>query len=90
MITIRLPRQLWEYADGAQEITVEEGSLRESFAALKALHPRAYERIFTEPGELRVHVNVFVNKRLVRVLEVANVRLTDGDIVTVMPAISGG
>ena len=90
MITLQIPSALRLYTNGASEVAVEAVSLRGSLTALREQFPFAYDRILTEPGELRIHVNVFVNQRLVRSLDGADARLSDGDIVTIMPAISGG
>lgn len=90
MVTVRLPRPLWQYVDGEVEVLIEAKTLRQVFASLRTVHPRAYERILTEPGEVRTHVNIFVNRKLVRSLVGPEASLSDGDVITVLPAISGG
>ncbi|MBI3873158.1 MAG: MoaD/ThiS family protein [candidate division Zixibacteria bacterium] len=90
MITLRLPRPLWQYAQGEKEIRLTAESLREALARFREQHPQAYERMITEGGELRTHVNIFVNRDLVRVLDGPQAQLKPGDVVTIIPAISGG
>lgn len=90
MITLRIPSALRLYTNGEHQVVVEAESLRDSLTALREQFPFAYERILTEPGELRIHVNIFINQRLARSLDGPDAQLSDGDIVTIMPAISGG
>lgn len=89
MTTLRLPRQLWLYSGGLKDISVREGSLRDVFNQLQKSQPFVYERICTESGQPREHVNVFVNRELVRDLD-APVEIKPGDVITILPAISGG
>lgn len=88
-VTIRLPRQLWLYSGGAKELPLEVGTLRDAFRHLQQTQPLAYERICTESGQPRDHVNVFVNRELVRDLD-SPVQIKPGDVITILPAISGG
>ena len=89
MTTLRLPRPLWEYADGARELSVAQPTLREALHELKRRHPLVYDRILTEQGNIREHVNIFVNRALVRDPDKSD-PLKAGDTITVLPAISGG
>lgn len=89
MTLVRLPRQLWFYASGKKEVAVSPGSLREVFRQLQARQSLVYERICTEAGQPREHVNVFVNHVLVRDLD-APIEIKSGDVITILPAISGG
>lgn len=41
-------------------------------------------------GELRRFVNVYLNDEDVRFLEGINTKLSDGDNVTILPAVAGG
>ena len=44
----------------------------------------------TKPGPLRRHLNVFVNSDNVRDLDGVDTTLAPGDVVTILPAVSGG
>ncbi|MBA0086518.1 MAG: MoaD/ThiS family protein, partial [Acidobacteria bacterium Pan2503] len=43
-----------------------------------------------ETGKVRRHLNVFVNSDNVRDLDGVDTKLTRGDVVTILPAVSGG
>jgi molybdopterin synthase sulfur carrier subunit len=89
-ITIRIPSALRDCVGGTPEISVAAASVRAAFRDLERSHPLLYVRVCDETGAVRRHVNVFVNSDHVREREGLDTELTDGDVVTIMPAVSGG
>jgi sulfur-carrier protein len=49
-----------------------------------------YRNVCDETGAVRRHLNVFVNSDNVRDLDGVDTMLTPGDVVTILPAVSGG
>ena len=49
-----------------------------------------YRNVCDETGTVRRHLNVFVNADHVRDLNGVDTVLSPGDIVTILPAVSGG
>jgi molybdopterin synthase sulfur carrier subunit len=64
--------------------------VRELLAALARQHPQVHVRLCDEQGEPRPHINVFVNDDHVRARAGLETPLTAGDVVTILPAVSGG
>jgi len=89
-VTIRIPMPLRSYTQGAGEVQVEAGSVREALAALGAAHEGVLPRVLAPEGELRPFVNVFVGSRNVRSLDGLATPLADGDVVAIIPAVAGG
>ena len=89
MITIRIPTQLRAAAGGRAEAEVQGATVREALQALWSRHEGLEQRIASE-GELRRFVNVYVGGEDVRFLEGLETPLTDGDEVTILPAVAGG
>jgi molybdopterin converting factor small subunit len=48
------------------------------------------DRVLTEQGDVRPHVNVFVNSEVVRRDHVLDTRITGDAEICIMPAVSGG
>jgi MoaD family protein len=88
--TIRVPSALRAYCGGASEVSVPAASVRAALEALEQRHPSLYTSICDETGAVRRHVNVFVNSSHVRDLEGLDTPLARGDVVTILPAVSGG
>jgi len=89
-ITIRIPLALRAYARGASEITAAASTVRSALAELERDHPLVYRGVCDETGAVRRHVNVFVNADHVRDLSGLDTALAPGDVLTIMPAVSGG
>jgi molybdopterin converting factor small subunit len=49
-----------------------------------------YRNVCDETGKVRRHLNVFVNSDNMRDLNGIDTTLTPGDVVTFLPAVSGG
>jgi sulfur-carrier protein len=90
MATVRIPTQLRELSGGQAEVTVEGGTLAEVFDALDAAHPGFRGRLFDDDGKLRRFVNVFVADEDVRFLDGLDTKVTDGQTVSIVPAVAGG
>jgi molybdopterin synthase sulfur carrier subunit len=74
----------------AVEVQTSGNTLREALHALFAAHPGLRDRVATEQGEVRQHVNVFVGKEECRFTGALATPLADGDEISIIPAISGG
>ena len=64
--------------------------MRGLLAELARQHPQVHVRLCDERGDPRPHINVFVNNDLVRARDGLDTALTAGDLVTILPAVSGG
>lgn len=87
-----LPDQLRELAGGRRALDLDgsHGTVRDLLAALRAVHPAVHDRIVTERGEVRTHVNVFVGREDIRYAEGLDTPVPDGAEVVVLPSVSGG
>ena len=89
-VTVRLYGAFSEFASGARRSTVEASSVGEALDAVATRFPRLRERLRDEHGRLREHVNVFANADEMRALDGERTALRDGDVVHIIPAVSGG
>jgi molybdopterin converting factor small subunit len=78
------------FAGGARDVMLDAATLREALAELVRTHPSLAERMRDEHGKLRAHLSLFVNDEDSRFLGGEDATLHDGDIVHVIPALSGG
>ena len=88
-VTVKIPAQLRGVTDGEGEIEVEGATVGEALDAVFDEHDDLRERI-TEDGGLRRFVNVYVSGEDIRFREGLETELTDGDEVTILPAVAGG
>jgi molybdopterin synthase sulfur carrier subunit len=89
-LKIRIPTQLRTLTGGAGEVTVDGSSVGEALKALDAAHPGIGDRLFDEAGELRRFVNVFLADEDVRFLDGLATPVSDGETLSIVPAVAGG
>ncbi|MBI5711080.1 MAG: MoaD/ThiS family protein [Candidatus Eisenbacteria bacterium] len=96
-VVFLIPGQLRAFTDGAGRVTVEvtpagtaPPAAGEALAALWRLHPGVRDRLVTEQGQVRPHVNVFVGNESIRWTGGLATPVTQGAEVSIVPAVSGG
>ncbi|MEO8562995.1 MAG: ubiquitin-like small modifier protein 1 [bacterium] len=91
-ISIQLPSALMRYArdTGAVSVDASCATVAGALAELATRLPAVTDRVLTEQGELRRHVNVFVGEESIRFLDGLSTRVSDGETITIVPAVSGG
>ena len=89
-VTIHVPAPLRQYCDGVSDVSVSAPNVRAALEELERNHASLYRNICDETGAVRRHVNLFVNTSHVRDREGLDTALVSGDVVTILPAVSGG
>jgi molybdopterin converting factor small subunit len=89
-ITFHVMGQLRTYCAGAAEIAIAAPTVRAALDVLERSQSALYRNICDETGAVRRHLNVFVNSDNVRDLDGVDTTLASGDVVTILPAVSGG
>jgi sulfur-carrier protein len=91
-ITIALPSALQPYAGGSLEVMLDGrcGTVGDALGALAGRHGGVVDRVIDERGELRKHVNVFVDGDNVRWLDGLKTAVEEDSTIVIVPAVSGG
>jgi len=89
-VTVHVPGVLRGDCDGASELSLEAPSVRTALEELERRYPALYRSVCDETGAVRRHVNLFVNTSHVRDREGLDTALVPGDVVWIIPAVSGG
>lgn len=92
MITFQISGYLTEFTDGRAEIKLEgaASNVGEALNHLWSRHLGLRDRVLTEQGDVRPHVNVFVNSQVVRRDQVLQTGISGDSEICIMPAVSGG
>jgi molybdopterin synthase sulfur carrier subunit len=88
-VTVKIPTQLRSATDGESSATVDGETVGEVLDALYERYVELRGRI-AEDGGLRRFVNVYVGGEDIRFLEGLDTPVSDGDEVTILPAVAGG
>ena len=89
-VTVFVPAPLRQYCGNASELTVSADSVGQVLGEMARTQPQLYRNVCDETGAIRRHLNVFVNDENVRDLEGVATKLKREDVVTILPAVSGG
>jgi len=89
-VTLYVHGELRAYCGGASELPLEARSVRGVLAEIERRHRALYPNVCDETGAVRRHLNVFVNADHIRDLDGIDTVLVPGDVVTILPAVSGG
>ena len=87
-----IPGPLREIAGGRAEIRIDgsAGSVSEALALLGDDYPKVHDRIVTELGEVRPHINIFIDGDSFRDLGGLRASIRNGAEIIILPAVSGG
>jgi len=89
-ITVFVPGLLREYSGGAGELALAASSVRCALEELEGRYPALYRNVCDETGRVRKHVNLFVNMDNIRDVGGLDAALAAGDVLTILPSVSGG
>ncbi len=92
LVRVTLPAALTEFTGGRSTVAVPgaPAPVSDILAGLGAAHPGARDRLITDRGCLRPHVNIFVDGENIRFLSGLDTPVPNGAEVVVLPAVSGG
>jgi sulfur-carrier protein len=88
-IEVRIPTILRSFTGGQKSVEGAGETLGELLADLDGRFDGLQERLVDESG-LRRFVNVYLNDEDVRFLGGLSAPVSDGDTITVLPAVAGG
>jgi molybdopterin converting factor small subunit len=88
-IEVRIPTILRSYTGGAKTVQGSGDTLAGLLADLDSRHSGLRERLVDADG-LRRFINVYRNDEDVRFIGGLDAPVSDGDTVTVLPAVAGG
>ena len=91
-VTFHIPRALREFTVGQATVRLEgsPSTVADALAALWALYPGVRDRIATEQGQIRRHINIFVGNEDIRYTGGLSTAVVDGCEISIVPAVSGG
>ena len=89
-VSVKIPAQLRAVTGGEGELEVEGSTVGEALEALYAEHGELRGRLSDDGGGLRRFVNVYIGGEDIRFLEGLDTPVSDGDELTILPAVAGG
>jgi len=91
-VTFHIPGALREFTAGHSTVEIEHSpaTLADALSVLWTLYPGVRDRIATEQGQVREHINIFIGDEHIQYTGGLASPLTAGTKISIVPAVSGG
>ena len=89
-VKVLIPTPLQKFTKNQASLECNGGTITELMDSLEQSCPGIKARLCDEQGQLRRFVNFYVNSEDIRFLDGADTALSDGDEVSIVPAVAGG
>jgi len=91
-VTVHIPAPLREFSEGQSEVEIEgtPRTVADALTALWILFPGLRDRVATEQGEIRTHINIFVGDEDIRFTGGLATPLPAEAEISIVPSITGG
>jgi molybdopterin converting factor small subunit len=91
-VTVSIPTILRTHTGGEKRVSASGATLKDVISDLEANYSGISERLVDKdnPGKLQRFVNIYVNDEDVRFSGGMDTEISDGDSVTILPAVAGG
>ena len=91
MIRVKLSGQLGDFTGGTREVTVDSAAtVLRLIDALEVRFPGIRGRILDDQGKARPYVNIFVDGENIKESGHEGTRLSNGNLVFILPSVAGG
>ena len=92
MVKVNITGFLTDFTNGVSGIELKSSptTVRQALDELWNLHVGLRDRVVTEQGQLRQHVNVFLDGENIRRKELLETAVGKNSEITILPSVSGG
>jgi len=89
-VEVRIPTILRKHTGGARAVSSKGSTVGEVIDQLDTEHPGFKSAIIADAGEIHRFINIYLNDEDVRFSGALSTPVSDGDIVSILPAVAGG
>jgi molybdopterin converting factor small subunit len=87
---VRLPTVLRQHAGGQASVQANGGTVGEVLEDVVRQFPLLAGQVLTDDGAMHKFINVYRNDDDVRYLEKLDTKVSDDDVISILPAVAGG
>ncbi len=88
-VEVRVTANFQKLVGGQGSVRAEGASVRELLDDLEGRYP-GFKRMLVTDGQLHRFVNIYLNDEDIRFLRQLDTPLSEGDILSILPALAGG
>jgi len=87
---VLIPAPLRQFTGNNAEVSLEGNTVRELLSSLTQEYQYLHRHLYTDAGELRAYINVYVNNDDIRQLNKESTPVGEKDVISIIPSIAGG
>lgn len=89
-VQVKIPRILRKHTGDEGSVEASPGTVSTLLTHLSETYPGLSGELFDEGGELHRFVNIYVNDEDIRYIDGLDTKVSEGDEVSILPAVAGG
>ncbi len=89
-VQVKVPTIMRKHVGGEAKVEADGATLSALLDDLESKYPGITKNIRSDDGGLHRFINIYVNDEDVRYLGSLDAALSDGDTVSILPAVAGG
>jgi molybdopterin synthase sulfur carrier subunit len=89
-VTVHVTSVIRKVVDDQKQLAAEGGTIGELLEHIEQRYPGFRQQVSDDAGELHRFVNIYVNDEDIRYLDGTDTAVSDGDSVSILPALAGG
>jgi len=89
-VEIKIPTILRKHTNGEKVVQGDGKTVREVLDNVEGSHPGIRTAIVTESGDLQRFINIYLNDEDIRFLGALETPVSEGDTLSILPAVAGG
>ena len=90
MVQVNLTSVIQKTVDGQRALSAEGSTVAELIDDIERRYPGFRSQLVDDSGQLHRFVNVYLNDEDVRFMQGAQTVLSEGDEISILPALAGG
>jgi MoaD family protein len=89
-VKVKIPTVLRKHTDGEAQVEASGATIAELVEDIANRFPEFKAKVVADDGSLHRFINVYANDEDVRYLQGLETKVSDGDVVSILPAVAGG
>ena len=89
-VQVKIPTVLRKHTGGEAQVQATGGTIAELVEDIANRFPEFKAKVVADDGSLHRFINVYANDEDVRYLQGLETKVSDGDVVSILPAVAGG
>jgi sulfur-carrier protein len=89
-VQVKIPTVLRKHTNEEAVVQVDGSTIRDVIENISGRFPEFKAKVVADDGNLHRFINVYANDEDIRYLQGLDTKVSDGDTVSILPAVAGG